>query len=278
MCNLNFLRKIFNDFLEPSNGSSNEGLFKLFFFAFLASGSVFLLALIFALSGIKAGEFGDFIGGTLNPVLTFLTFMGLLITIVLQQSELKDTRIELKRSADALELQIKSLNRQNFENTFFQMLSLHNTIVNSMDVHRRNTDTLHGRDCFRHFLASYKNEYDNFAHESDEKIKIRKAHDGFWKHFQQDLAHYYRFFYNLVRFIDESDLDKIKYIRILRAQISDYELIILFYNGLTDKAEKFKGYIEKYSFFDNIPMEHIINKNHVNLYKNSAFKEGNLTH
>jgi hypothetical protein len=34
------------------------------------------------------GEWGDFFGGVLNPLLTFLTFMGLLITIILQQQEL----------------------------------------------------------------------------------------------------------------------------------------------------------------------------------------------
>lgn len=56
------------------------------------------------------GTFGDFIGGTLNPVLSFLSLIALLFTIVLQQKELgysrkelEYTRKELERSAKAQE-------------------------------------------------------------------------------------------------------------------------------------------------------------------------------
>ena len=56
------------------------------------------------LNGIKInhiGALGDFFGGTLNPILTFLTFVGLLITIVLQQAELSEARKEFKKSANS---------------------------------------------------------------------------------------------------------------------------------------------------------------------------------
>lgn len=58
------------------------------------------------------GTFGDFFGGMLNPILTFLTFMGLLITIVLQQKELRLTRKELKESSLALTEQSLTLAEQ----------------------------------------------------------------------------------------------------------------------------------------------------------------------
>lgn len=38
------------------------------------------------------GQFGDYIGGVLNPIFGFLTFLGLLLTIVLQAKELEDAR------------------------------------------------------------------------------------------------------------------------------------------------------------------------------------------
>ena len=44
------------------------------------------------------GQFGDYIGGTLTPALSFISFIALLLTIVLQNKELKLSRIELRRS------------------------------------------------------------------------------------------------------------------------------------------------------------------------------------
>jgi len=49
------------------------------------------------------GAFGDFIGGTLNPVFGFATIVLLIWSIRLQRKELVETRIEFKRSAEAQE-------------------------------------------------------------------------------------------------------------------------------------------------------------------------------
>jgi uncharacterized membrane protein len=45
------------------------------------------------------GAFGDFVGGLLNPVFTFLTILLLIYSINFQMDELKLTRNELKTSA-----------------------------------------------------------------------------------------------------------------------------------------------------------------------------------
>lgn len=127
----------FEAFIGVEDGQKGpQGLFYLFLFAATLTIIVLLSAFAILLHGSaeKMGPFGDYIGGTLNPLLTFLTFMGLLVTIVLQQTELRDTRAELERSASALESQLRATDRQNFESTFFQMLTLHNTIVNSIDL------------------------------------------------------------------------------------------------------------------------------------------------
>lgn len=41
----------------------------------------------------KKGPAGDFVGGFLNPVLTFLTFLGLLVSIMFQRRELRLSRV-----------------------------------------------------------------------------------------------------------------------------------------------------------------------------------------
>lgn len=61
------------------------------------------------------GQFGDYVGGVLNPILSFLALMALILTVLLQsrqleigreqlvisREELAATREELKRSADS---------------------------------------------------------------------------------------------------------------------------------------------------------------------------------
>ena len=72
------------------------------------------------------GQFGDFVGGTLNPILSFFSLLALVFTVTLQvhqldiaraelknsQSELLATREELRRSADAQHLTAMALNEQ----------------------------------------------------------------------------------------------------------------------------------------------------------------------
>jgi uncharacterized membrane protein len=58
------------------------------------------------------GTFGDFIGGTLNPILSFFALIALLLTIILQSRELEATREELKRSASAHEKQVNYISGQ----------------------------------------------------------------------------------------------------------------------------------------------------------------------
>jgi hypothetical protein len=72
------------------------------------------------------GQFGDFVGGTVNPIMGFLTIIALALTLILQsrqlsissrelalsREELQLTRQELSRSAHAQELSEKALRAQ----------------------------------------------------------------------------------------------------------------------------------------------------------------------
>lgn len=72
------------------------------------------------------GQFGDFVGGTVNPILSFLTLIALVLTVVLQirqldlareelnnsKAELESTRKELERSADTQRITARALEEQ----------------------------------------------------------------------------------------------------------------------------------------------------------------------
>lgn len=58
------------------------------------------------------GQFGDFVGGTLNSVFGFLSFLILLRSLRLQARELEETRNELKAASKAQEKQAEHFERE----------------------------------------------------------------------------------------------------------------------------------------------------------------------
>ncbi|MCD2184882.1 putative phage abortive infection protein [Rhizobium sp. GN54] len=259
--------------VDPKEGDSRGVFTFLISVAFALIGIVFVVAIHGDWADKNWGTFGDFLGGVLNPALTFLSFMALLFTIILQQREIHGAKNDAKELRDQRRDDRLSSERMQFENTFFQMLSIHNTIVNSMDVDRgQSKNQLRGRDCFKHFRDIMKDYYDADP-TPDELRKALAAHDKLWESCQNDLAHYYRYFYNIIRFINESDVDKTRYIRILRAQFSDFELLVMFYNGLIPLAAKSKEYVEFFSMLNNLPKDLLFNPSHESFYEPSAFDE-----
>ena len=81
--------------------------------------------------------------------------------------------------------------------------------------------------------------------------------DGYEGFTQGELDHYFRYFYRILRYIDDSKLidekQKYSYAAILRAHLSIFELLLIHYNGLSEDGwNRLKPLIEKYSMLDNI--------------------------
>ncbi|WP_063339756.1 MULTISPECIES: putative phage abortive infection protein [unclassified Marinomonas] len=141
------------------------------------------------------GMFGDFIGGTLNPILSFLALIALLLTIVLQNKELEATRDELKRSADAHEStervmaeQQKTLNNQKFESTFFSLLELHNQALAKI------TEINSYRGVTSSFASNVWNNVFFAKTIGEAKEKLEYESKGI-------IGEYYRVLYQLLKFI-----------------------------------------------------------------------------
>ena len=62
------------------------------------------------------------------------------------------------------------------------------------------------------------------------------------------------------------------YTNLIRAQLSSYELALLFYNCLGDIGrEKFKSLVEEYALLQNMPDEILLDVSHKELYDERAF-------
>lgn len=262
----------------------------------------------------KWGALGDFFGGILNPVLAFSSLVLLLATLRqnhkalsqnedalrLNNAELEMTREELSESKKALIQQAEILKKQSFEGTFFNLLSIHQDLVNSIDLVAKNNKVTKGKDCFKPFYQRLRDNFNQLRYnksldpeyfsihfdkkylrekELDEKWLlseeyIKSSYMAFYGFEQDEIGHYFRNLYNIIKFVDQSDIEKKKlYINILRAQLSTYELALLFYNCLSPVGSiKFKPYIEKYALLKGVNSKILLRESHKDLYKSTAFR------
>lgn len=262
--------------------------------------------LMIDLDPTERGTIGDMFG-SINALFSGLALAGIILTIYLQRKELKFQGEELKETRKEFEIQNETLKIQRFENTFYNLITQHQQIVNAIDltyykkkekddsslISRRSQESradfpeelevvnISGRDVFKYRFEALHKELKN--HGIDSYSKIYLAH---YNMAQTDFGHYFRNLYRIIKIIDEteffynaskmSDTEvfkvKYKYAAIIRAQISDYELLWLFYNCLSiNGIQKFKPYVEKYSLFKNLPKELIPHKSHLSLYNDIAY-------
>lgn len=196
---------------------------------------------------VDSGIFGDS-SGAINALFSALAFAGVIFAIILQKKELglqreelEQTREELKGQKEEFIQQNETLRRQRFENTFFQMMSLQQEIIDTLSC----TCTIQdgpiiqikkhkGREIFKALyeadVASYKDSDGKFMPCSSLKNALFKRHYGILRLTNlspdsstvelppidyspyneaaqpQYLDHYFRHLYRMVKFIDETKL------------------------------------------------------------------------
>lgn len=212
----------------------------------------------------KKGQFGDAFG-VFTSLFSALGFGGVLLTLWIQR---------------------KSAKTQSFETTLFQMLSLQNTIIQDLNIHKYGSEVVirSGRSCFRRYYVGHlKPSYRRMLTAHPTKLEgeiVDMAFSSMYAKTRHNLGHYFRFTYNIFRFIHEADIEddlKLKYSRIIRSQLSDFELLLLFYNCLhRHGVDRFKPLVEHYCLFNNLPTELLLNDDHRQYYAESAYTQVGL--
>lgn len=228
-------------------------------------------------------EFGDFLGGTLGPFFALLGLLALLLTVILQSRELRLSTRELANSVKALKEQGEAVKLQNFERTVFEMVRLHHDIVKAMDIRDANNNvTRAGRDCFRVFYERFKKRHGEANarfNSRGQSVIIVEAYGPFYREHQHDIGHYFRNFHRILKLVDESHVEnKSNYTGILRAQLSSYELALLFYNVLHPIGRKLKPLVERYEILENMDLALLCNPpDEVPLFERRAFGDQDLS-
>ena len=206
-------------------------------------------------------------------------------------------RQELSETTQVFKIQTETFRKQQFESTFFNLINLHHQIVTSIDIsrredkyprleslinknankHEKETVVTTGRDCFGIFRKEFISIYQKYKVENPKMNELTVINNSYWifyqKH-QSDLGHYFRNLYHVFKFIDNSgEPNKSTYTSLVRAQLSNNELFLLFYNCASNLGnEKFLPLIEKYHLLQNLNKDNIIDlKKHYKFFKESAY-------
>lgn len=226
--------------------------------------------------------FGDSYGA-LNTLFSGLAFAGIITSIFLQSQELRETRAEIKAQKEEFELQTKAMNKQVFETTFFQLLQLHSEIIQSLQIEKgfgSNQILVHGRDVFSIlFIEKFVNQdskheyFHRFGDAETFSNDINGQYLLFHRVYGPLIGHYFRNIYQVLKYVDLSTVeDKKFYSNLIRAQMSDYELGLLFYNCISDLGNtKFKLLIEEYEFFEHLHSLSSIEEHEIQMYAKKAY-------
>jgi hypothetical protein len=259
--------------------SLNKVLFKVLSYAVISAMLLLIINIALITFTDRGGVFGDFMGGVLNPILTFFTLFGLIATIVIQRQELRLSRHEYEKTADALSTQA-------IETTFFNILDLHHKIVDNLKVdleelsYRSEAEKalkgisasfinaqlgvklsskgfkVEGRAVFEEILAFLSVEAKSPNDALDRYKNIQQHHNHV-------LGHYFRNLYQALKVIDSYEEHKLtneqkrKYSSILRAQLSTKELALLFINcieGVSDSGQ-FKNLLIEFQMLEHLPIQ-----------------------
>lgn len=214
----------------------------------------------------------------ISALFSAFAFAGVIFTVVLQskeltlqRKELEDTREELKGQKEAAQKQNELFDKQRFENTFFNLLQNYSSLVEKFEfthyISKHTGINVFGLmlDCLNNNLWLDVNRFDGLF--KNLKLKDKEIGCEMYSDFSSkypSLGSYYRQLYRIIKFVDESklnDCEKYQYVSFLRSQLSDSQLMLLFYNcTLGNGVDKFKPLVEKWVLLKNLPKELIGDK------------------
>lgn len=185
------------------------------------------------------GQYGDFIGGVVGTILSIVL---LYYTFGLQ-------REDSKKNARIYEL-------QQLNDKFFKLMDVYNEQLKHL-VYKDDDETYWGKEALHRYLQDIQAGFDETT---SYNLRRKRAVDAYFEFYanNRDFAPlYFRTLYRLLEEIDGSGSnvyeEKIKYIKIIRSQFSDSELVFIRYNAMTPMGANFAPYINRYNLLKHLP-------------------------
>lgn len=189
------------------------------------------------------GQFGDYVGGLLNPTLSFLAFSGLLLTLRMQRVD--SEKGDVRHSG------------QEFDSRLFQLLSLLHASIASLKVIAREPVAETGMAFEGHRAIGYAwwalhHKFDGLERSQagiydSSRLEFKRWKKRFWVGF----ANYYETVALAIDFIEKNapEKDKKFAFHALRSQLTLEERSVLFYLFIFSGAADYFDLLERYGFW-----------------------------
>ena len=221
----------------------------------------------------KFGTFGDFVGGVLGSIWSLcgvLLFYNALKeqredfgvnkkaleqqieSLNLQTTEFRLQRNELMESRNVFKEQAKILMQQRLEVTYFSLMRIYNDILSDLDAQSEKNKYFKQLKLILNKidLDSLKgNPLKCHSNSNSEYLQV------FYEH-KEDLAHYFKIIYRIIKIIDDASIaesEKFRYVKIFRSQLSENEMLAVYYNSHSHYGGGLYKFILKYNLLKHLP-------------------------
>lgn len=219
---------------------------------------------------------GEFFGGAVGPIWSLAGIILFYLALIYQRRELELQREELMETRFIMDSQSKTIEIQQFENTFFQLLEFH------LDAAKRieNKEGGNGFDVMYKDLVKAvngtkrkrKKDGSSFMLDAESfETSFRQVYDSY----RNSLSHYMESYKSLLFFVNEKSKDPIFYINIIKPHLTEQEVLLQFYYLLLyDKDPRFKSVVESYGLFERLNFRSVqsIDKLHLEELKETAYQ------
>lgn len=182
------------------------------------------------------GNFGDFFGGILVPILTALSVILLTKTLI---SQIQSNSL------------ISDSNNLTQFNELFKILleEYHSTIKEY--THGNNQ----GKDALKQLMDGFFEDVNDDLPQVDQHKNAMEKFEKFYAKYLPIASLHFKILYRIFSLVEESnipDLRKKEVVKIIRCQLSEQELFFLRYNAFSSYGEKMQDLINKYNILKHL--------------------------
>lgn len=190
------------------------------------------------------GHYGDFIGGVI----------GSFVSIILLYYTFFQQRIDSHRNS-------KVYLKQQINDDFYHLIDLYYNILSTLEFPISDDEgglptILKGKEALCAYMKDMWDGFDDTSKGPKRKQAIL-AYMDFYAKCREFAPVYYRTLYRTCETISnkekDTDYKNVELIKILRAQLSDSEMVMAYYNAQTRMGNKFKYYANRFNLFKHLP-------------------------
>lgn len=269
------------------------------------------------------GQYGDQYGA-INALFSGFAFAGIIVTLLFQRRDLAETRnVMAQERFDTTFFQLLNLHIQTSKTIktrtregqqafqefveslkksdpdFFVFAALqkirHDKIRQIIDARAINKNDLPELDSdeianLTQAIAQGTSSFANYLDHDEvmHRERVIKAYEKAALAYIDYFSHYFRNLYHLLKFVDESVLitaeERKRYAKFIRAQLSDIELVCLFYNALAPITlpgrgsmelgyPKMQNYLKEYDMLQNMNPLSLIHPTHKMIFEKAVEKK-----